>query len=373
MASDRDLERPHDPESLADLEHLRDLPLRSYTPRPAARRQVSEVDRARFPVVDAHAHLGRWLTGDWAAPDVAELLATMDAANVATVANLDGMWGSELRANLARYDEAYPGRFVTFAQWDRTLFGEHTDFGERLAAQVREGAADGARGLKVWKDLGLHLRDPARALVMPDDERLDPVWQACADAGLPVLMHTGDPLAFFDPLDETNERLEELLENPDWWFGDRSRFPTYDALADSFESLVARRRDVTFLGAHAAGLAEDLGRLDRMLGAYPNLHADIAARVSELGRVPRATAALIQRHPDRFLFGSDGVPPAAEEYAMSFRFLETADEHVPYSPDPIPPQGRWAISCLDLPDEVLAEVYEGNARRLIPGISPGRT
>lgn len=208
---------------------------------------------------------------------------------------------------------------------------------------------------------------------MPDDERLDPVWQACAEAGLPVLMHTGDPLAFFDPLDETNERLEELLDNPDWWFGDRSRFPTFHALADSFESLVARRRDVTFLGAHVAGLAEDLGRLDRMLGSYPNLYADVAARTAELGRVPRATAALIRRHPDRIVFGSDGTPPSAEEYAVSFRFLETADEHVPYSLDQVPPQGRWAISCLDLPDEVLAQLYADNARRLIPGLDPHRT
>jgi predicted TIM-barrel fold metal-dependent hydrolase len=355
--------------SIDDAERLRNLPLRSYAPNPALRRPTSQVPRATFPVVDFHAHLGRWLTGDWLTPDVGALLATMDAANVETVVNLDGMWGDELRANLARYDEAHPGRFVTFAQWDRSLFAAHRDFGGRLAAQVQDAAHDGARGLKVWKDLGLHLRDPAGGLVTPDDERLDPVWTACADAGLPVLVHTGDPVAFFDPLDERNERLEELLEHPDWWFGDRSRFPTFDALADSFEALVARRRDVIFLGAHAAGLAEDLGRLDRMLETYPNLYADIAARVAELGRVPRATASLISRHPDRILFGSDGVPPSAEEYHVMFRFLETAYEHVPYSPDPVPPQGRWAISCLDLPDDVLAQLYGNNARRLIPGLT----
>jgi predicted TIM-barrel fold metal-dependent hydrolase len=351
-----------------ELDRLRDLPLHAYRPCATLRRPVSDVERAGFPVVDVHAHLGRWLSGAWAAPDVGALLPAMDAANVATVVNLDGMWGDELRANIARYDEAHPGRFVTFAQWDRSLVGEHADFGARLGSQVRAAVSDGARGLKVWKDLGLHLRDRAGALVMPDDERLDPVWDACADAGVPVLMHTGDPPAFFEPLDATNERLEELLEHPDWWFGDRSRFPAFEELADSFEALVARRHDATFIGAHVAGVAEDLGRLARMLDAYPNLHADLAARIAELGRVPRATAALMQRHPGRFLFGSDGVPPSPEEYAVSFRFLETDDEHVPYSPDPVPPQGRWAISCLGLPDDALASVYAGNARRLIPGL-----
>jgi predicted TIM-barrel fold metal-dependent hydrolase len=356
-----------------DLERLRDLRLRAYTPRAAVRRPMSQVPRARFPVIDAHAHLGRWLTGTWTAPDVGALLATMDAANVSIVVNLDGMWDEELGANLARYDRRHPDRFVTFAQWDRSLVGEHRDFGERLGAQVRRAISDGARGLKVWKDLGLHLRDPVGASMMPDDERLDPVWDACAAGGVPVLMHTGDPAAFFDPFDGSNERVEELLEHPDWWFGDRSRFPSFDALADAFEALVARRHDVAFVGAHVAGLAEDLGRLDRMLGAYPNLHADIAARIAELGRVPRMAAALMRRHPDRFLFGSDGVPPVTEEYAMSFRFLEAEDEHVPYSPDAVPPQGRWAISCLALPDDLLAAVYAGNARRLIPGLSASGT
>ncbi|MET0800704.1 MAG: amidohydrolase family protein [Actinomycetota bacterium] len=355
-------------EAEPELERLRRLPLRSYTPRPVLRRPMSDVPRARHPAVDAHAHLGRCLTGTWAAPDVGALLATMDAANVSTAVNLDGMWGGELRANVARYDHAHPQRFVTFARWDASFISEYRDFGERLGEQVRDAILDGARGLKVWKDLGLHVRDRDGELVMPDDERLDPAWDACGAGGIPVLIHTGDPLAFFDRLDERNERLEELLDHPDWWFGDRKRFPSFDALVDSFEALVGRRSDVVFIGAHVAGLAEDLDRLDRMLHAYPNLYADIAARVAELGRVPRAAASMIQRHADRILFGSDGVPPSSEEYAVSFRFLEASDEHVPYSPDRVPPQGRWAISSLALPDDVLAAVYSGNAQRLIPGL-----
>jgi predicted TIM-barrel fold metal-dependent hydrolase len=318
--------------------------------------------------VDVHAHLGRWLTGSWSAPDVGALLEMMDACGVTSVVNLDGMWGDELEANLDRYDRAHAGRFATFARWDPSLFQTGAGFGERLGALVRDAATRGARGLKVWKDLGLHLCDAGGELIMPDDARLDPVWDACADVRIPVLIHTGDPLAFFDPLGPSNERLEELLEHPDWWFGDRSRFPTFERLADAFEGLVARRSDVTFIGAHVAGCAEDLARVGGLLDDHANLHVDIAARISELGRAPRAARALILRHPGRFLFGTDGTPPDAGECAISFRFLETADEHFAYSPDEVPPQGRWAISGLELPAGVLEAVYGENARRLIPGL-----
>lgn len=355
---------------MTDDEDLRELRLRRFRPLAVLRAAHHLVSRARFPAVDAHNHLGRWLTSGWAAPDVGALLEVMDTANVAAIVNLDGMRGEELQANLDRYDRAHPGRFVTFAQvdWRELTSGER--FGERLAAQLREAADAGARGLKVWKNLGLHLRDDAGALIVPDDERLAPLWDAAADVEVPVLIHTGDPLAFFDPLDERNERIEELLEHPDWWFGDRSRFPAFDDLLGAFERLVASHPRTTFIGAHVAGAAEDLAWVERMLEAYPNLHVDLAARIAELGRQPRATRALLERHPTRILFGTDEFPPMQEVYAIHFRFLETADESFAYSIEDPPPQGRWAISGLDLTEDVLRAVYCDNARRLIPGLDP---
>jgi predicted TIM-barrel fold metal-dependent hydrolase len=296
----------------------------------------------------------------------------MDACNVGAIVNLDGMWGEELRANLERYDRAHPGRFATFCQLDWSETSE-PGFGERLAASLARSAADGARGVKVWKALGLHVRDDVGELLLPDDPRLGPVWAAAADAGIPVTIHTADPVAFFEPFDESNERVEELLENPDWWFGDRRRFPTFDRLLQAFEGLVAANPRTTFIGAHVACFAEDLAWVSRMLDTYPNLNADIAARIAELGRQPRGTRSLILAHPDRILFGTDLFPPDTETYAIHFRFLETADEHFAYSLDEPPPQGRWAISGLDLPDEVLRQVYRDNARRLIPGLAPAAT
>jgi predicted TIM-barrel fold metal-dependent hydrolase len=351
-----------------DAREASELRLRDYRPKPMVRRPEHLVHRAGVPAVDAHSHLGRWVGGDWSIPDVGALIGLMDVCNVKAMVNLDGMWGDELEANLDRYDRRYPGRFATFARLDGSLFARDPRFGDRLADLVRDAVARGARGLKVWKDLGLHLRDPDDRLVLPDDARLDPVWDACAEASIPVAIHIGDPIAFFEPMDATNERLEELLENPDWWYGDRSKYPSFERLGEAFEALVARRADVVFIGAHVIGCAEDLTRVGSLLETYPNVHADIAARIAELGRAPRAASELITRHPDRFLFGTDAVPPGREEYRTHFRFLETADEHFPYSSDEVPPQGRWAVSGLGLARPVLDAVYAGNAQRLIPGL-----
>ena len=355
-----------------DLGALRDLRLREYRPRSMLRTERHDVPRPRFPAIDAHNHLGRWLGSDggWVVDDVDALLETLAGSGVEAIVNLDGRWGDELEENLDRYDRAHPGRFATFCHVDWGAFMD-ADVTARLIASLERSAAAGAKGLKVWKDLGLHVRDSDGVLVLPDDPRLSEVWDAAGQLGLPIWIHTADPIAFFEPLDERNERLEELLVNPNWSFADAERFPRFDRLLDALEAIVAGHRGTTFVGVHAGNAAEDLDRVSRMLDAYPNHRIDVAARIAELGRQPRAARRLFDRHPDRILFGTDAFPPDPGAYAVSFRFLETEDEHFPYDPDEDEPpsQGRWAISGLGLPDATLERVYAANARALIPSLA----
>jgi predicted TIM-barrel fold metal-dependent hydrolase len=349
---------------------LRDLPLRAYRPRASIRLPRHLVPRARLPAVDAHNHLGRWLTpdGGWAARDVGSLLADMASSNVNAIVNLDGRWGDELQANVERYDGAHPGRFATFCHLDWTTLSE-PGWPRRLVRELHASAAAGAKGIKVWKDLGLGLRDERGEPLLPDDERLADVWEAAAELRLPIVIHVADPVAFFEPVDERNERLEELLVHPEWSFAD-PRFPRFDRLIEALEAVVAAHPVTTFIGAHVGCFAEDLAWVGRMLSAYPNFHVDIAARIAELGRQPRVARRLFMEHPDRVLFGVDLFPPDAADYAIHFRFLETDDEYFDYATDDVPPEGRWTISGLDLPDDVLRKVYAENARRLIPGLGP---
>ena len=351
-----------------------DLKLRDWRPEPKLVVPSHPVDRARLPAVDAHNHLGRWLSAwvsddpdAWTVPDVSDLISLMKICNLRAIVNLDGRWGTELEENLDRYDRAYPGRFATCCHVDWEAAVASGDIGRSAAASLRASVAAGAKGIKIWKDLGLHVRDAAGELILPDDPRLAPLWEAAADLAIPVFIHTADPVAFFDPIDERNERYEQLHVHPDWSFADPS-FPRFERLIDALEGLVSANPDTTFVGVHVGGYAENLGRVGSMLDAYPNYHVDLAARVAEVGRQPRAARELILAHPDRVLFGIDEFPPARENYAIYFRFLETADEHFPHSTEDVPLMGRWAISGVDLPDDVLTKVYADNALRIVPGL-----
>ncbi|MCW2613933.1 MAG: amidohydrolase 2 [Frankiales bacterium] len=347
---------------------LRALPLATYAPQPMLVTEAHEVRRPRHQVIDAHAHLGRWLTGGraWLTPDVPALLTGMEEVGVSAMVNLDGRWGRELDLNLDRYDRAHPGRFATFCHVDwAALAGDRAD--QVLERSLRDSAAQGARGLKVWKDLGLQVRDGSGERVQPDDPRLDALWAAAGELGLPVLWHVADPAAFFLPVDRRNERFEELCRHPEWSHarrGPRARVLLLEAL----ERVVARHPATSFVVAHL-GAAEDLAWVRRLLERYPHVSVDIAARLAEIGRQSRAASALLTAFPDRVLFGTDtfGVlDPTA--HRTHYRLLETHDEHFPYSADRVPPQGRWAISGLGLSDDVLRAVYRGNAQRLLPGL-----
>jgi len=346
--------------------------LADYRPRSARRGPVHEVRRPRFPVIDAHNHLGAAFGGSWAERPVDELLAVLDEAGVETLVDLDGAAGDRLSAEVERWQARAPQRLVVFAGLDYEAWEADAAFGDTEAARLRDSVARGARGLKVWKTLGLRARDPHGRLVAVDDERLDPLWVTAAELDLPVVIHIADPIAFFQPLDPTNERYEELTEHPDWHFWptrpagrpDAPGFPPFDELLAAFDRLVGRHPATTFVGAHVGCAAEDLGLVSRMLDGHPNLFVDIAARVAELGRQPYTARAFVLRHPDRILFGTD-APADGAVYRLHYRFLETSDESFDYSTDEVPGQGRWQVHGLGLPDDVLRAVYRENARRVL--------
>lgn len=328
-----------------------DLRLSDFAPRAMLQTPVHEISRARFPVIDAHNHLD--------AQDPRQVLQIMDVCGVERIVNITMQPGLDALPVIEKFRRAAPDRFSTLAWMDwRDL---HTaGFWQRSVERLERLADAGVCGLKIWKDLGLQLRDSDGALLRVDDARLAPLFEKAAERGLPVMFHTADPDAFFSPIDRYNERYEELAAHPDWgWHGSHY---TKDELLAQRDAVFRRHPDTTFIAAHVAEKPENLAYVAQLLDAHPNLYLDIGARTAELGRQPYTARAFFLKYAPRILFGTDLVPEAAM-YRLHFRFLETADEYFDY-PSHASRQGRWQIYGLYLPDDVLQAVYRDNALRV---------
>ncbi|MFO0821057.1 MAG: amidohydrolase family protein [Pirellulales bacterium] len=352
----------------------RDLVLRLFRPQPAVKTPVTTIQRARFPVVDIHAHFRVRTRQSPEARDA--YVELMDRNGIAISVSMDGGWGDEFQEHAKHLWEKHRERFVIFANvnWrgsgkenePATWDCQRPEFGRVAAEKLAEARRQGASGLKLFKDFGLSYRNPDGSFIKVDDPRFDPIWEACGKLGMPVLMHTADPSAFFAPIDAKNERWEELHRRPEWSFHGKD-FPSREELLAARNRVVARHPKTTFIAAHMANDAEDLATLAQWLDQYPNLYVEIASRISELGRQPYSARRFLIRYSDRVLFGTDGPWPETR-VRLYWRFLETQDENFPYSEKEFPPQGFWNIYGVDLPDEVLKKLYHENAARLIPGV-----
>jgi predicted TIM-barrel fold metal-dependent hydrolase len=360
--------------SAANKQATPNLSLTDYAPKSMLRTAETKTPRARFPVIDFHTHITFAGRGENALRFGLEpefCLQVMDRKNLRTMVDLTGGHGQALRTALRRLPEAHAGRFIVFTEpaWDRASEPRYSKYQADL---VEDAHRAGAKGLKVLKTLGLYLRETGtNKLVRVDDRRFDPMWEAVGSLKMPVAIHTSDPRAFFLPIDRFNERWEELHAHPDWSFYGKD-FPSDRELQEARRNVMRRHPHTNFVCLHVA-CAEDLAYVSECLDAHPNMYVDIAARIGELGRQPRASRRFFDKYQDRIVFGTDASGGTATPqqtfgdamYEIYWRFLETEDEYFDYAPAATPPQGRWRISGIGLPESILKKVYSGNAARLL--------
>ena len=123
---------------------------------------------------------------------------------------------------------------------------------------------------------------------------------------MPVSIHVADPRAFWLPYDEKNERWTELKDHRYWWFGDPAKYPPREELLAALDRVIERHPKTTFVCVHFANNAEDLDWVDRALDEHPNMIADLAARIPEVGRHdPEKVRRLFTKHADRIFFATD--------------------------------------------------------------------
>jgi predicted TIM-barrel fold metal-dependent hydrolase len=346
---------------------------------PPSTLKVSErpVPRSRFPFVDVHSH-----QFDLDEAQVRALVVEMDKLNMGVMVNLSGRgfqrttgpdgqqrYGLKDRRYLldaiALTERVAPGRIVHFTNVDFSRTGA-PDWPAAALAELEADVAAGARGLKIYKSLGMDTEDVAGHRIAVNDARLRPIWAACARLGVPVLIHTADPAPFWQPLTKDNERLYEMIEVPGRWRDPAENTPWEQLLAEQHDLFRANPK-TTFINAHLGWLGNDLARLGALLDEAPNVMTEIGAVLAELGRQPRFAHDWLVKYQDRVMFGKDSWEPS--EYPPYFRVLETEDDYFPYYRRR---HAFWKLYGLGLPDAVLQKLYYANALRVIPRLDRSR-
>ena len=358
------------------------LPAAAEKNDPSESRRQAEGWRAEHRTIDMHQHI------NGTTQHIARAVKIMDAVGIGISVNLSGGTvtrgqngePSEFERTKAMADALSPGRFLYYLNLDYTGWDE-PDFAVRAAKQIEEGHRLGAAGFKEYKRLGLTVRDRTGKAVRIDDPKLDPMWERCGELNMPVSIHVADPKAFWEPYNPQNERWKELGDHPGWWFGDTNKYPPRMELLEALDRVIARHPKTKFVCVHFANNAEDLDWVEKALDRHPNMNADLAARIPEIGRhAPEKVRRLFLKHQDRIFFATDfqvynklilgssgNEPPPADAdaevfFAKEWRWLETHDRNWPHM---TPIQGDWTISSIGLPASVLRKVYFDNARKLL--------
>jgi len=350
------------------LAEAQKMDFEEYDPKSTLVVPTHIVNRAKYPFIDIHNH--QW---DMPSQDLRQLVSEMDKLNMAIMNNLSGRGYRDVNGYFDVQDTSYfkraqsnirancPNRIIQFSNISFTHFGQK-GWIEHALAELEADVRNGAKGLKIYKDLGMEFKDEQGKRIPVDDPRLDAIWEKCGSLHIPVLIHSADPPSFWDPMDKYNERWLELKTHPD-----RKRTnanpASWKTIIEEQHHLFKAHRNTIFIAAHFGWLANDLASLGKLLDECPNVNVEIAAIIAELGRQPRQARDFFLKYQDRILFGKDSWVPS--EYSTYFRVLETTDEYFPYHKKY---HAFWRMYGLGLPDEVLKKVYYKNALRVIPGL-----
>jgi len=257
--------------------------------------------------------------------------------------------------------QGFSNRFGVFVNIDFNKIDDK-DFAKNNVQIIKDAVEKGVIGLKVYKNLGLDLKDKSGERVRVDDKRLNPIWEVCGELNIPVLIHSGEPSPFFEHIDKYNERFLHARQKPQS-FRNSDEYPSFDEVMQEQYNMFENNPNTTFINAHLGWYGNDLDKMSAQLDSLPNVYTEIGAVIAELGRQPIRARRFFVEHQDRILFGKDTYKKS--EFNVYFRILETSDEYFDYYRKR---HAHWKMYGLNLPDSILKKLYYKNAIKLFPNI-----
>lgn len=319
-----------------------------------------------FPVIDMHAHFGPLLLGENYEQtfDTKESCRMLRDMGIEKIFCLELVWEDQYD-RLCRKLDASEGMILPVGSVD-VFKALDSDFDSYVYRTLKAMKEKGMAAVKLWKNMTLMGMERFGRNLPLNDPHYEPLWRACGELGLPIIIHVADPPCFFRPTEPDNEHYICLSQHPEWSFYRPGIFSFEEHMAMQ-EAVIRDHPDTTFVVAHVGSHAENLGLVSQWMEKYPNMLVDVAARLDQLGRQPYTAKAFIERFQDRVLFGTDYEGHFTPERTRSFyhthyRFFQTRDE---YFEHPFPDMlGQWRICGLGLEEDVLRKLYRDNAKRV---------
>ncbi|MEP7323651.1 MAG: amidohydrolase family protein [Saprospiraceae bacterium] len=340
---------------LSSGQSYNDIRLSEYFPVSIYKIPVTQVVKAKYPVIDFHSH-------DYPKSDaeIDHWVKTMKECNIKKTIILSYATGKVFDSIVQKYAR-YPDEFDIWCGFDYTGYPEQGWINNAIA-ELERCHAIGASGVGELGDKGLgefYSRPTKVSGIHIDHPDLKPLLARCGTLHMPVSIHVAEDAWMYEPADAHNDGLL----NAGKWKVDISKpgILDHDALVNTLENAVKNNPNTTFIACHLANCCSNLDRLAQLFDRYPNLYSEMAARFGEIAPIPRKTKSFMEKYADRLVYGTD-MGTAKHMYETTFRILESADEHF-YERDLF--NYHWPLHGLALSNKALKKIYSDNSRKLI--------
>lgn len=345
--------------------------------QPAEGPGMTVQELAAMPKIDAHAHFMGALE-----EELPPLFACLDSLNFKwfTITTCGFVPPEKLNAKAelaAKLHAQYPAKVSWATTFHLSNWGQ-PDWQEKAIASIQDGKAKGAVAVKVWKDIGMVLRDPDSSFVMIDDPRFDPIFDYAEQQNLTLVAHIGEPRNCWLPLDSmtVNNDRKYFAEYPQYHAFLHPEIPHYWKHVAARDSVLAHHPNLRLVGCHLGSVEFDVDEMARRFDLYPNFAVDMAARVCHFQVQDREKVrAFLIKYQDRVLYGTDlgagreymqtsidsTITKIKETYDKDFRYFATDEEMEVWEVD-----GKFR--GLALPADVLRKIFHDNALKWYPGI-----